>query len=130
MGSITQILLSALMCRSYGDEQHLEEALERVFMIGRPTGIPRRQCPRLEGLREEVSDGKYTLVMEFVNRNNLSEEQWQERETKFATFFGPGISAKVCARHRHNLSVIRFATVHNKVLCRSMCLVRKWSRWH
>eukprot|EP00892_Ulva_mutabilis_P009835 jgi/Ulvmu1/7223/UM035_0009.1 len=79
----------------YGDEQHLEEALERVFMIGRPTGIPRRQCPRLEGLREEVTDGNYTLVMEFLNRNNLSEEQWLERENKFASFFGPGISATV-----------------------------------
>lgn len=68
-------------------------------MIGRPTGIPRRQCPRLEGLREEVVNGNYTLVMEFMNRNNLSDEQWLERETKFSTFFGPGISAKVRVDH-------------------------------
>lgn len=88
-------MLHIPVCLRYGDEQHLEEALERVFMIGRPTGIPRRQCPRLEGLREEVMNGNYTLVMEFLNRNSLSEDQWQERQQKFGTFFGPGISAEV-----------------------------------
>jgi hypothetical protein len=79
----------------YGDEQHLEEALARVFFIGRPTGLPKRQCPRLKGLREEAVDGRYALVLEFQNRNKMSEEQWKERESKFASFFGPGISAEV-----------------------------------
>lgn len=79
----------------YGDEQHLEEALARVFFIGRPTGLPKRQCPRLTGLREEAVDGNYTLVLEFQNRNDMTEEQWRERESKFATFFGPGITAEI-----------------------------------
>ena len=26
----------------YGDEQHLDEALGRIFMLGRPKGLPRR----------------------------------------------------------------------------------------
>jgi hypothetical protein len=30
--------------------------------FGRAGGIPRRLCPVLVGLREEVVDGKYTLV--------------------------------------------------------------------
>jgi hypothetical protein len=30
--------------------------------FGRAGGIPRRLCPILVGLREEVVDGKYTLV--------------------------------------------------------------------
>ena len=81
-------------CR-YGDEQHLEEALERIFMIGRPKGLPRRQCPRLTGLREEVVEGNYALIMEFANRNNMTKEQWDERQEKFGTFFGPGVTALV-----------------------------------
>jgi hypothetical protein len=80
----------------YGDEQHLEEALEGVFLIGRPTGLTRRQCPRLKGLREEVVDGNYALVLEFETRNGMTKEQWKERESKFGSFFGPGISAQVC----------------------------------
>lgn len=64
-------------------------------MIGRPTGLPRRQCPRLKGLREEVVDGAYALVLEFENRNKMTEEQWKDREAKFASFFGPGITASV-----------------------------------
>lgn len=79
----------------YGDEQHLEEALERIFLIGRPKGLTRRQCPRLQGLREEVVEGNYALVLEFENRNMMTKEQWDEREAKFGTFFGPGVTAEV-----------------------------------
>jgi hypothetical protein len=57
--------------------------------------LPRRQCPRLKGLREEVIDGNYALTLEFENRNGMTEEQWKEREGKFASFFGPGITAQV-----------------------------------
>ena len=73
----------------------MEEALERIFMIGRPKGLPRRQCPRLTGLREEVVEGNYALIMEFENRNNMTKEQWDERQDKFGTFFGPGVTANV-----------------------------------
>lgn len=39
-------------CRyRYGDEQHLDEALGRVFLFNRPQGIPRRMSPTLVGLR-------------------------------------------------------------------------------
>jgi Protein of unknown function (DUF2854) len=65
-------------------------------MIGRPKGLPRRQCPRLTALREEVVDGNYALVLVFQNRNMMTEEQWIEREPKFGSFFGPGVTAKVC----------------------------------
>lgn len=75
------------MCR-YGDEQHLEEALERIFMFGRSGGIPRRLSPKLTSLREEVRDGMYTLVLVFASR--IPEEKWTERQPKFQTFFGPG----------------------------------------
>jgi len=81
-------------CRyRYGDEQHLDEALGRVFLFNRPQGIPRRMSPTLVGLREEVREGKYTLVMEFESKKELTEEQWRERQGKFQSFFGPGIEA-------------------------------------
>jgi Protein of unknown function (DUF2854) len=67
----------------------------RIFMIGRPTGLSRRQCPRLKGLREETIDGQYALTLEFENRNGMTAEQWMPREGKFGSFFGPGITAKV-----------------------------------
>merc|ERR1712113_168678 len=49
----------------YGDEQHLDEALIRIFRIGRYEGISRQMCPTLVGIREEVVDGAYALILEF-----------------------------------------------------------------
>lgn len=76
-----------VVCR-YGDEQHLEEALERIFKFGRSGGIPRRLSPKLTSLREEVRDGMYTLVLVFSSL--IPEEKWLERKEKFQSFFGPG----------------------------------------
>lgn len=90
----------------YGDEQHLEEALQRVFMIGRPTGLSRRQCPRLTGLREEVIDGAYALVLEFENRNGMTEEQWMDRQDKFTAFFGPGLTATIECKGKDATEVV------------------------
>nr|XP_007151626.1 hypothetical protein PHAVU_004G063000g [Phaseolus vulgaris]ESW23620.1 hypothetical protein PHAVU_004G063000g [Phaseolus vulgaris] len=50
----------------YGDEQHLDEALKRIFQYGQGGGIPRRSAPVLQLIREEVTqDGKYCLVLVF-----------------------------------------------------------------
>nr|CAB3482767.1 unnamed protein product [Digitaria exilis] len=50
----------------YGDEQHLDEALQRIFQYGLGGGIPRRNAPILQKIREEVTeDGKYSLVLVF-----------------------------------------------------------------
>ncbi|XP_070012638.1 uncharacterized protein [Nicotiana sylvestris] len=37
----------------YGDEQHLDEALKRIFQFGLGGGIPRRSAPVLQMIREE-----------------------------------------------------------------------------
>lgn len=47
----------------------------------------------LAGLREEVVDDNYTLVLEFAAK--LEAEKWQERQAKFQSFFGPGIVARI-----------------------------------
>ncbi|KAL2932552.1 hypothetical protein RDABS01_023844, partial [Bienertia sinuspersici] len=50
----------------YGDEQHLDEALKRIFQYGQGGGISRRSAPVLQMIREEVTeDGKYCLVLVF-----------------------------------------------------------------
>jgi len=77
----------------YGDEQHLDEALKRIFRYGQGGGISRRDAPVLTAVREEVVNGSYTLTLIFSSK--LSKEQWQEKQAKFTSFFGPGITADI-----------------------------------
>ncbi|CAK9150712.1 unnamed protein product [Ilex paraguariensis] len=79
----------------YGDEQHLDEALKRIFQYGQGGGIPRRSAPILRMIREEVTDdGKYCLVLVFEAKA-LQLADFEQRQVKFASFFGPGITAEV-----------------------------------
>ncbi|KAI4320322.1 hypothetical protein MLD38_033818 [Melastoma candidum] len=77
----------------YGDEQHLDEALKRIFQMA--CGIPRRSAPVLQMVREEVSeDGKYCLVLIFEAKA-LQLSDFEQRQAKFTSFFGPGITAEI-----------------------------------
>lgn len=79
----------------YGDEQHLDEALIRIFQFGRGGGIPRRSAPILQMIREEVAeDGKYVLVLVFEAKA-LQLSDFEQRQAKFTSFFGPGITAEI-----------------------------------
>lgn len=79
----------------YGDEQHLDEALKRIFQYGLGGGIPRRSAPILQKIREEVTDdGKYCLVLEFEAKS-LELSDFEKRQAKFTSFFGPGIKAEI-----------------------------------
>lgn len=81
----------------YGDEQHLDEALKRIFRYGQAGGIQRRTAPVLQSLREEVSaEGKYTLVLVFKSRA-LELKDFVERQAKFSSFFGPGVTSEIAA---------------------------------
>ena len=82
----------------YGDEQHLDEALSRIFRFGAQGGLPRRFCPVLAAVREEVRDGRYTLVLDFDTKEGMEEAEWTSRADKITSFFGPGITAEVKAR--------------------------------
>lgn len=77
----------------YGDEQHLDEALIKVFKTGRQGGLAKKLTPRLEGLREEIADDMYSLVLEFEAK--LDVETWTQYQPKIQSFFGPGIVAKI-----------------------------------
>ncbi|XP_042043734.1 thylakoid membrane protein slr0575-like [Salvia splendens] len=79
----------------YGDEQHLDEALKRIFQYGQGGGIPRRSAPILQSIREEVTeDGKYSLVLVFEAKA-LELSDFEKRKAKIASFFGPGITAEI-----------------------------------
>ena len=78
----------------YGDEEHLEEAIERVFMSGRAGGVPRRNLPTLVGLEERVVDGLYALVLQ-CDCPKLAFEDFAKRQDKFTSFFGPGVKAQI-----------------------------------
>ncbi|THU71899.1 hypothetical protein C4D60_Mb04t06380 [Musa balbisiana] len=79
----------------YGDEQHLDEALKRIFQYGQGGGIPRRSAPTLQTIREEVTeDGKYCLVLVFEAKA-LKLADFEQRQAKFTSFFGPGIIAEI-----------------------------------
>ncbi|KAK3035236.1 hypothetical protein RJ639_033870 [Escallonia herrerae] len=79
----------------YGDEQHLDEALKRIFQYGQGGGIPRRSAPILQRIREEVTeDGKYCLVLVFEAKA-LQLSDFEKRQAKFTSFFGPGITAEI-----------------------------------
>ncbi|XP_058091405.1 uncharacterized protein LOC131237580 isoform X1 [Magnolia sinica] len=90
----------------YGDEQHLDEALKRIFQYGQGGGIPRRSAPILKMIREEVTEqGKYCLVLVFEAKA-LQLSDFEQRQAKFASFFGPGITAEI-AKGENSLYEVR-----------------------
>lgn len=96
----------------YGDEQHLDEALKRIFQYGQGGGIPRRSAPVLQLIREEVTeDGKYCLVLVFEAKA-LKLSDFEKRQEKFASFFGPGIAAEV-GKSEDNLYEVRLISNTN-----------------
>ncbi|XP_019173165.1 PREDICTED: uncharacterized protein LOC109168562 [Ipomoea nil] len=91
----------------YGDEQHLDEALKRIFQYGQGGGIARRSAPILQMIREEVTeDGKYCLVLVFEAKA-LELSDFEKRREKFASFFGPGISSEIVKGDKDYLYEVR-----------------------
>lgn len=67
----------------YGDEQHLDEALSRIFKFGQPGGLARRLCPILIAVREELRNNMYTLVLDFeTKKEQMGVEEWENRKEK------------------------------------------------
>ncbi|KAL0343334.1 UNVERIFIED_CONTAM: Thylakoid membrane protein [Sesamum angustifolium] len=79
----------------YGDEQHLDEALKRIFQYGQGGGIPRRSAPTLQMIREEVTeDGKYCLVLVFEAKALELSDFEQDRQNLLLSL-GPGSQLKL-----------------------------------
>ena len=73
----------------YGQEAHLDIALERLGLSPND-----KQRPVLSGLREELRDGSYALVLEF-DSPYMPLDTWQEKHEKIEKFFGPNIRAEI-----------------------------------
>ena len=73
----------------YGQEAHLDDALERLGLS--PTDEER---PILTTIKEVEIDGNYTLVLQF-NSPLITLETWEEKLEKITKFFGPNITAKI-----------------------------------
>ncbi|MGF1491019.1 MAG: DUF2854 domain-containing protein [Microcoleaceae cyanobacterium] len=73
----------------YGQSAHLAETLDRLEL-----GDMDDEHPQLIGLREEATDGAYTLVLEF-DSPFVSLEDWQKKQERITTFFGPNIRTDI-----------------------------------
>lgn len=97
-----QILKNVTRYR-YGQKAHLDESLKRLGLS--PTDEER---PVLDGVREILVDGAYTLVLEF-DSPQIPLEVWQQKKDKITTFFGPNLRAEITqpAEKRIDLALIK-----------------------
>ena len=75
----------------YGEEAHLEVALERLGLS--PSDDDR---PVLTSVREENRDGAYCLILRF-DSPEIPMTTWQEKQEKITCFFGPNITTEINA---------------------------------
>jgi hypothetical protein len=73
----------------YGQEAHLDEALQRIGLS--PTDDER---PILSKIKEANINGNYALILIF-NSPLITFEQWQEKQEKITKFFGPNITVDI-----------------------------------
>ncbi|WP_330202811.1 DUF2854 domain-containing protein [Cyanobacterium sp. Dongsha4] len=73
----------------YGQEAHLDEALQRLGLS--PTDDER---PILTKIQEDKINDHYALILYF-DSPLIKLETWQEKQEKITKFFGPGIDAKI-----------------------------------
>ena len=97
-----QILKNVTRYR-YGQKAHLDESLKRLGLS--PTDEER---PVLDGVRQILVDGAYTLVLEF-DSPRIPLEVWQQKKDKITTFFGPNLRAEITqpAEKRIELALIK-----------------------
>ncbi|MGB7272666.1 MAG: DUF2854 domain-containing protein [Geitlerinemataceae cyanobacterium] len=88
----------------YGQEAHLDEVLS--FLGLSPSG---KERPIIEALREELTDGAYTLVMQFESPL-ISFEQWQEKREKMEQFFGPNVRVELHQPDEYSVEVSLIST--------------------
>ena len=73
----------------YGQDAHLYVSLRKIGM-----GRSDDEQPTLTGVYETAIDGAYALVLEFDSTTH-SLADWQERQAKIDSFFGPGIQSQL-----------------------------------
>lgn len=83
----------------YGQEAHLDDALERLGLS--PTDEER---PILSKIKEENINGNYALILYF-DSPLISLETWQERQEKITKFFGPDITTEITLHGENEIAL-------------------------
>jgi hypothetical protein len=73
----------------YGQDDHFDAALTYLGLS--PSDEDR---PTVTGLREEETNGAYTLILEF-DSPFIPINVWQEKQEKMTSYFGPGVEIKI-----------------------------------
>jgi len=89
----------------YAQEAHLIEALETLGLS--PTKDER---PVLTSIRETLTDGAYTLVLEF-DSPLISLATWQAKCPKMTGFFGPNVRVEVEQPEEEYIDVLLISTL-------------------
>ncbi|WP_008315832.1 DUF2854 domain-containing protein [Leptolyngbya sp. PCC 6406] len=87
----------------YGQEAHLEDALERLGLS--PSDGER---PELVSVREIEVEGRYALVLVF-DSPLISLSDWQEKQPKIERFFGPHVEAAIAEPSEHQIELTLMA---------------------
>ncbi|NCO73734.1 MAG: DUF2854 domain-containing protein [Cyanobacteria bacterium] len=86
----------------YGQEAHLDEALQRLGLSPADD-----QRPILTKIKEDNINGNYALIL-FFDSPLISFDIWQEKQEKITKFFGPNITAEVA---KNNDSEIQLSLI-------------------
>lgn len=83
----------------YGQEAHLDSTLASLGLS--PSAVER---PVLVAIAETLTDGAYTLTLEF-DSPAVPPEKWQSKQAKMQTFFGPHIRVAITDQGNDRVSV-------------------------
>ncbi|MFN4268907.1 MAG: DUF2854 domain-containing protein [Thermosynechococcus sp.] len=83
----------------YGQEAHLDSTLATLGLS--PSKAER---PVLVAIAETLTDGAYTLILEF-DSPAVPLEVWQAKQAKMQTFFGPNIRVAVTEQGNERVAV-------------------------
>jgi len=86
----------------YGQEAHLDEALQRLGLS--PTDDER---PILTKIKEANIEDNYALILYF-DSPLISYEQWLEKQEKITKFFGPNITVSI---NKHDDNLVELALI-------------------
>ncbi|MBE9143158.1 DUF2854 domain-containing protein [Planktothrix mougeotii] len=87
----------------YGQEAHLSDTLERLGLSPN-----REERPSLQGIRETIIDGSYTLILQFYSPF-MPLSSWQQKQDKITQFFGPGLKVQITQPQEEQIDVALIA---------------------
>jgi len=87
----------------YGQEAHLSDVLERLGLSPN-----REERPSLQGIRETIIDGSYTLILQFYSPF-MPLNTWQQKQDKITKFFGPGVKVQITQPQEEQIDVALIA---------------------